>query len=173
MNRSTAHDWHGGKVPPGRPIIVGVVPGHRPLVVREAGGLAQLIGVGLICVWADASRLSVGEASDGAFDTTPLDPDQDDDGTMSDAEAEMDRRLGLDLTGIEIPWLFVYTVGETARALTTVAVRHDARLIAVGGRRPGLAGWMNELVGGSVAGRLAHTQRRPVLVIPAAPRPGG
>jgi hypothetical protein len=35
---------------------------------------------------------------------------------------------------------------------------------------------MNQVVSGSIAGRLAHTQRRPVLLVPAPPhgaeRPG-
>lgn len=116
MNRSLPHHWHGGAVPPGRPVVVGVVPDQQPVVVQEAGALAQSMGVGLICV---------------------------------------------------------YTVGETARALAAVAAQHDARLVAVGPRRPGLVGWMDEAVGGSVAGRLAHTQHRPVLIVPPALRSGG
>ena len=173
MSSSLLHGWHGGAVPPGRPVVVGVVPTQRPLIVQEAGALARAMGVGLICVWADASHIYVGEEPDGTLDATPLDPDQDDDGFPFDAENQMDRRLEHDLADIEVPWLFVYTVGEATRALAAVAAQHDARLIAVGPRRPGLAGWMNEIVGGSVAGRLAHTQRRPVLIIPAASRSGG
>lgn len=171
MNRSLPHHWHGGAVPPGRPVVVGVVPDQQPVVVQEAGALAQSMGVGLICVWADASHVFVGDEPDGAFDATPLDPDQDDDAGTADADLE--RRLERDLADVAVPWLFVYTVGETARALAAVAAQHDARLVAVGPRRPGLVGWMDEAVGGSVAGRLAHTQHRPVLIVPPALRSGG
>jgi nucleotide-binding universal stress UspA family protein len=130
------------------------------------------MGVGLICVWVDASHVYVDVEPDGTLDATPLDPDQDDQGAIG-AEEDLERRLEKELADVEVPWLFVFTVGETVRALAAVADEHDARLIAVGPRQPGLAGWMNQLVGGSVAGRLAHTQHRPVLIIPPAPRVGG
>jgi nucleotide-binding universal stress UspA family protein len=172
MSRSQPHHWHGGAAPHGRPVVVGVAPGQRSQVVREAGALARSMGVGLICVWSDASHVYVGQEPDGTVDATPLDPDQDDAGVVT-AEAELEHRLERDLADVDVPWLFVYTVGEIVRALDTMAVEHDARLIAVGPRQPGFAGWMNQVIGGSIAGRLAHTQHRPVLIVPPAPRSGG
>ena len=53
--------------------------------------------------------------------------------------------------------------------LTLVADEHDARTIAVGTRRPGVVHRMNQVVAGSVAGRLAHARRRPGLLVPAPP----
>lgn len=118
MNRSQPHHWYGGAVPPARPVVVGVVPDQHPVVVQEAGALAQSMGVGLICVWVDASHVLVGDEPDGTFDATPLDPDQDDD--AGTAEADLERRLERDLVGC-----------------------------------------------------LAHTQHRPVLIVPPALRSGG
>lgn len=51
--------------------------------------------------------------------------------------------------------------------LALVADEHDARTTVVGTHRPGLVHWMSQVVASSVAGRLAHTQRRPVLLVPA------
>lgn len=170
MSRSRPHHWHGGEAPSGRPVVVGVVPGQPPWVVQQAAELALATGGGLVCAWVDGSRVLVGEEPDGTITTTPLDPDQDDDGRRLAAEKEMNRHLKHDLVVVDVPWLFVYTVGEAARGLTAVADEHDARVIAVGPRRPGIGGWMNQVVGGSVAGRLAHTQHRPVMIIPPAAR---
>ncbi|OIQ84729.1 universal stress protein family protein [mine drainage metagenome] len=167
MSRSRPHHWHGAEPPADHPVVVGVVPGQNPATVRQAAGLARAMGVGLVCVWVDASRTFVGEDPDGTVMTTPLDPDQDDDGHRLRVEKDMNHQLKEHLAGVDVPWLFVYTVGEEARALSAVAVDHDASVIAVGPRRHGLSGWMNELVGGSVAGRLAHTQHRPVTILSA------
>ena len=68
------------------------------------------------------------------------------------------------------PWRFVYTVGEATHVLAAAAREHDAWMIAVGSRRSGLGGWMNHLVGGSTAGRLAHTQSIPVTIVPQHPK---
>lgn len=170
MSRSAPHHWHGGPPGPGRPVVVGVIPGRGSWVAQESAALAQAMGVALVCVWADPSRVYVADGPDGTIETTPLDPDQDDDGSPTADEAALEARLADDLAQLDVVWRFVYTVDEPARALDAVAAQYDARLIAVGPRRPGWAGWMSQMVGGSVAGRLAHTQHRPVLVVPPAPR---
>jgi nucleotide-binding universal stress UspA family protein len=159
-------------LPPGRPVLVGVVPRQPSGVVREAAALAQDLGVGLVCVWVDGSRVYLGEAPDGTVFTTPLDPDQDDDRREA-AEEEMRTHLEQSLAGAVVPWVFVYTVGEVSHGLAGAARELDARLIVVGARSAGLGGWMGQLIGGSVAGRLAHTQQRPVVVVPPGPRRGG
>ncbi len=159
-------------LPPGRPVLVGVVPRQPPGVVREGAALAHDLGVGLACVWVDGSRVFLGEAPDGTVFTTPLDPDQDDDHREA-AEEEMRAYLEQALAGAVVPWVFVYTVGEVAHGLAGAARELDARLIVVGARSAGLGAWMGQLIGGSVAGRLAHTQRRPVVVVPPEPRHGG
>jgi nucleotide-binding universal stress UspA family protein len=160
------------ELPPGRPVLVGVAPGQAAAVVHEAASLAGDLGVGLLCVWVDSGQVFLGEAPDGSVFTTPLDPDQDED--RRDAEAqELRDHLEEVLTGVTVPWTFLATVGEVAHGLAGGARQCDARLLVVGARSGGLGGWMGQLIGGSVAGRLAHTQHRPVVVVPVASRHGG
>ena len=170
VGTSRPHRWHDDAAAHLHPVVLGVVPDQPASTVLQAAGLAAALGTGLVCVWVDGSRVVVAEQPDGALTTTPLDPDEDDDGRPPEAEQEVDRHLKSVLADVRHPWLFVSTVGETVRGLTAAAEQHDARRIAVGARRSGIAGWMNQLVGGSVAGRLAHTQGRPVVVLPHPPR---
>jgi len=167
MSRTRPRPWSGPV--PERPVVVGVQPGQDPAVVRQAAGFARTLGTGLVCVWVDPSQVVVTLEADGTWDTTPMDPDRDDEPDGSPAEAALFARLDDLLAGGDVPWRFEYAAGETARGLHAAAEAHDAPLIAVGTRRPGFGGWMTEVVGGSVAGRLAHTQDRPVLVIPVHP----
>ena len=169
MSRSRLHQGHGDPPSKRAPVVVGVVPQQSADLVRRAASLARDMGAGLLCVWVDGSRALVGQDDDGTLLTTPVDPDQDDDSAVL-AEDRLLRHLEDVLAESSVSWRFVYTVGEVARGLSGVADQNDAALIVVGTRRPGLAGWMNQLVGGSVAGRLAHTQHRPVTVIPPATR---
>ena len=164
MSRTRPRPWSGPE--PARPVVVGVQPHQDATVVEQAAALARALGTGLVCVWVDPTQVVVGQEPDGTWDTTPLDPDRDDDLDGSQAEPALFAHVEALLAGSGISWRFVYTTGETARGLHAAAESHDAALIAVGTRRPGFGGWMTEVVGGSVAGRLAHTQDRPVLVIP-------
>jgi nucleotide-binding universal stress UspA family protein len=164
MSRTRPRPWSGP--PPVRPVVVGVQPDQAPTVVEQAAAFARALGTGLVCVWVDPSQVVVTLEADGTWDTTPLDPDRDDDLDGSPTEAALyDHVAGL-LADAGISWRFEYAAGETARGLRAAASAHDAPLIVVGTRRPGFGGWMTEVVGGSVAGRLAHLQGRPVLVVP-------
>ncbi|GEK23476.1 universal stress protein [Cellulomonas xylanilytica] len=167
MTRSAPHPWHG-VVEPGAPtLVVGVLPNQPPTVVRRAASLAHAMRASLVCVWADPARSLVGEEPDGTLVTTPLDPDHVDsrerDGV---AETALGEQLATDLGDVDVPWRFVYTVGEASRALARVARETGALQIVLGSRRPGIGGWMNHLIGGSTAGRLAHTQPVPVTIVP-------
>jgi nucleotide-binding universal stress UspA family protein len=59
--------------------------------------------------------------------------------------------------------------GDTAQSLGELAERLDARAIVVGTRRPGFRAGLEKFFTGSVAVRLAHRQKRPVIVIPVEP----
>ncbi|MGY4642298.1 universal stress protein [Cellulomonas sp. URHB0016] len=169
MSRTRPRPWSGPV--PLHPVVVGVHPDQDRTVVVQAAGIARALGTGLVCVWVDPSQVTVGREPDGTLDTTPMDPDRDDDVDDdldgSPAEALLFAHVSALLVHAGISWRFEYVTGETARGLHAAAEAHDAPLIAVGTRRPGLGGWMAEVVGGSVAGHLAHTQDRPVLVVPA------
>ncbi|GEL99257.1 universal stress protein [Cellulomonas terrae] len=170
MTRSAPHPWHGTPVPGTPTVVVGVLPRQSPTVVLGAAALARAMGASLVCVWADPARTLVAEEPDGTLVTTPLDPDHadrlDGDGV---AETAMAEQLAAHLEGSGVTWRFVYTVGEASRALARVARETGAAQIVIGSRRPGVGGWMNHLIGGSTAGRLAHTQPFPVTIVPVSP----
>ena len=170
MARSAPHAWHGTPVEGARAVVVGVIPGQAAHVVRGAAELAGRLGANLVCVWSDTSRTVVGTEHDGSLVTTPLDPDHVDASDEVTADAELAAEVAEHLSGYAGPWRFVYTVGAATQVLAAAAREHDAWMIAVGSRRPGLGGWMNHLVGGSTAGRLAHTQPVPVTIVPQTPK---
>ena len=173
VTRSLSRPWSAPTS--GRPVLVGVEPSQPDRVVQEAAALAQSLGTGLVCVWVDASHLVAEREADGSLDLVPVDSDHDEESDESPDEA-VAARLAACLAPTGVPWRFVYATGEATRGLAAAADEHDARMIVVGTHRPGLAHWMNQVVAGSVAGRLAHTQPRPVLLVPApahgAARPG-
>lgn len=159
------HPWRGQ--PPARPLVVGVTVDQSPAVVAHAADLARGLRTGLVCVWADPAHVAVTTDDAGDLVSAPVDPDQVDDVDVPAAETALLALLDTRLRGAGVPWRLVVRPGEVAHALATVADAVDAPLVVVGTRRPGWSGWMNELVGGSVAGRLAHTQARPVVLVPA------
>ncbi len=166
MTRAVSHPWSAPAA--GRPVVVGVEPSQDPWVVREAASIARSLGVGLVAAWIDPTHMVAEREPDGSLDLVPVDSDRDEEGDEAPDDA-LFRRLAATLDPTGVPWRFVYATGEPARGLRAVADEADAVLVAVGTRRPGFGFWMNQLVGGSVAGRLAHLQHRPVLLIPARP----
>lgn len=170
MARSAPHPWHGTPVEGARAVVVGVIPGQAARVVQHAAALAGALGANLVCVWSDTARTLVATHDDGSLESTPLDPDHVDAGETVPADGELATEVAEHLSGYDGPWRSVYAVGEPTHALATVAHQHDAWMILVGSRRAGLGGWMNHLVGGSTAGRLAHTQPIPVTIVPQHPK---
>ncbi|WP_454300988.1 universal stress protein [Salana multivorans] len=152
---------------PGHPLVVGVVPGQNPLVVRTAVGLAAALGVGLYAGYVDTSRYTVSEHPDGSVTHAALDPDTADD-SWRDTEAELRDHLATLLAGDGVPWQLRYLAGRPDRALTHLARAVDASALVVGTRAPGGGPRMRELLEGSVAAHLAHHQHRPVLTVPLA-----
>ncbi|HSG79180.1 MAG TPA: universal stress protein, partial [Acidimicrobiia bacterium] len=67
----------------------------------------------------------------------------------------------IDLEGVE--YLATEEIGEPAAALADVAREQDADLLVVGRRG---AGFVERLVMGSVADRVAHYSPCPVLIVP-------
>lgn len=148
----------------GRPVVVGVIPGQDPLVVRTAVLLAVATGAELHLGYADPSRYVVAEHADGSVRHAPLDPDSDDE-TWRDVSDALTRWAG-ELVDGSVPWRLVYLAGRPDRALTHLARAVDAAAIVVGTRAPGAGARLKEFVEGSVAAHLAHHQHRPVLTVP-------
>ena len=146
------------------PVLVGVPRDLHPTVPRRAADLAALLGADLLCVAVDEG--SVREPS-GAV--VPVDPDAGaDPGAGPEGEAALRAAVAAALDGSPVAWRLERTAGDPAAELARLAAAHDAVLIVVGARRPGVRGWATHLVGGTVAGRLIHDQPRPVVVLPEA-----
>ncbi|MEU2200690.1 universal stress protein [Isoptericola sp. NPDC019482] len=139
------------------PVLVGVPHDRHPSVPRRAADLASALGTELVCVAVDEA--SVREPSGGVV---PLDPDA---GPAADTDDLRDA-VAAALADSPVSWRLELTAGDPAAELARLAAAHDAVLIVVGARRPGVRGWATHVVGGTVAGHLIHDQPRPVVVLP-------
>ena len=149
--------------PPHGAVIVGVSPGISPRVVVEAARYARLSAVPLAIVHVDVTRFVVFEDPDGYVHSAPIDIEADAAHAQFVEVEEAARRA---LVGAEVEWSVHQLIGDPAMALARLADRIDAPLIVVGTRKRGFGESVREFFTGSVAARLAHRQRRPVLVVP-------
>lgn len=161
MAEQQSHDAEA-RLPRGA-VIVGVVPGQSARVYTEAARYARLHGTGLVVVHVDVTRFVTYEDPDGYVHTAPVDL-----GAVSSAaqleQIRSDARTALGDT--EVDWFVHQSVGDPALAIKHLADGIDARLIVVGTRKRGIGESIREFFTGSVAARLAHRQRRPILVVP-------
>jgi len=144
-------------------VIVGVVPGQSARVYAEAAKYARLHRVGLVIAHVDVTRFVTYEDPDGYVHTAPVDL-----GAVSSALQLETIRTDAEaaLVGADVEWHVHQLVGDPALAIKHLADQLDARLIVVGTRKRGLGESIREFFTGSVAARLAHRQRRPILVVP-------
>ena len=155
---------------PSGPVLVGVVDGQRPEVVRTAAQLASGLGAPLLLLTVVADPYLVGEYVDPMTGGIPvgLVPRSGSTGSGPVEPPGLREALGEALAGTDVEWTLRTVEGEPALALTDVAEEVDARMIVVGTRDPGVLAGIAEFLSGSVAVHLAHRQRRPVLVVPRA-----
>ncbi|MEU4360817.1 universal stress protein [Promicromonospora sp. NPDC023987] len=144
-----------------RSVVVGVDHKH-PDLARRAASLVQALGgslIELVCVWVDETAVS-----DSRGFTVSVDPDI---AVSSDAYgADVLAGLNRAMADVGLPWCALRGAGDPAAELVRVADEVGAAMIVVGSRRPGLRSWATNVVGGTVAGRLIHSQPRPVVVLP-------
>ena len=144
-------------------VIAGVVPGQSPRVVREAARYAALSRAELIVAHVDTTRFVAFEDPDGYVDASSIDVA----GAAARAALDDVRALVADaLAGDDVAWSVRQLIGDPAMALIHLADEIDASLLVVGTRKRGLGESLREFLTGSVAARLSHRQRRPVLVVP-------
>lgn len=144
-------------------VIAGVIPGQSPRVLTEAGRYAKLLGVPLVVVHVDVTRFVTYEDPDGYVHSAPID--------INIASGEADLKLieqaaEAALDGHGVTWQVHQLVGDPALAIKHFADKIDAKLLVVGTRKRGIGESIREFFTGSVAARLAHRQRRPILVVP-------
>lgn len=147
-------------------ILVGVNHGQSDVVLQHAVRLARAFDAELVCAHVDVGRYVVEERPDGGVVSRPLDPDLPE---LSDSD--FDPALAEHVRGLVAPLdvTFRELAGDRAYALTRLADICGAEMIVVGTRRRGVRSTLKEFFGGSVAAQLAHSQPRPVVVVPVAP----
>lgn len=151
------------------PVLVGVLPGQMPVVLRHAARLALSLSVPLVCAYVDVTGYLVAEGSDGAETVLPVDPDP----AENDAEgatARLEDTIAAFLAGQNLEYSFHRLAGDPARALGRFADTVDPSLIVVGSRERGIGARLEHLLAGSIAVHLTDRQHRPVVVVPTHPR---
>ncbi|SIR90216.1 universal stress protein [Microbacterium sp. RURRCA19A] len=144
-------------------VIVGVVPGQSPRVLRAAARQAALAGTDLVVAHVDTTRFVAFEDPDGYVSPSTVDvAGAAAAAALSDVQAAADSALA----DAQVSWTVRQVIGDPALALIHLADELDASLLVVGTRKRGLGESLREFLTGSVAARLTHRQRRPVLVVP-------
>ncbi|WZH37815.1 MAG: universal stress protein [Microbacterium enclense] len=144
-------------------VIAGVVPGQSPRVITEAARYAALSGVELIVAHVDTTRFVAFEDPDGYVNAATLDVAGE---VARAALAEVESAAAVALAGHRVTWSVRQLIGDPALSLIQLADDVGASLLVVGTRKRGLGESLREFLTGSVAARLSHRQRRPVLVVP-------
>ncbi|MDX2377494.1 universal stress protein [Microbacterium sp. LRZ72] len=144
-------------------VIVAVVPGQSPRVLKEGAHFARLMSAPLVVVHVDVTRFVTYEDPDGFVHSAPIDLN------IAPGEGELDHvrqaaAAVLDPRGVA--WSMRQLVGDPAIAIKHLADRIEANLIVVGTRNRGIGESIREFFTGSVAARLAHRQHRPIVVVP-------
>jgi nucleotide-binding universal stress UspA family protein len=144
-------------------VIVGVVPNQSPRVVKEGARYARLLDAPLLVVHVDMTRFVTYEDPDGFVHSAPVDLAA----TTGETElAQVRAEASAVLDGHGLDWSVRQLVGDPALAIKHLADDIDARLLVIGTRKRGFGDSVREFFTGSVAARLAHRQRRPILVVP-------
>ena len=144
-------------------VVVGVIPEQSPRVVKEAARYARLLRASLLVAHVDVTRFVTYEDPDGFVHSSPIDIE------VAPGQADLDQvraEVTAVLDGQDVEWSLRQLVGDPALAIKHLADDIDAKLLVIGTRRRGIGDSIREFFTGSVAARLAHRQRRPILVVP-------
>lgn len=150
------------------PVIVGVHRGQALAVLMEAARLAAELRRPLLCAYiAEDSYLTEWDKADTVAGES-LHPTEVGAGE-GDAVIALSGAIEEALSGTDASpeWSLRLLAGDPAKALARLAAETEARIIVVGTHRRGFANTLENLLAGSVGARLAHDQRRPVVVVPA------
>jgi len=163
MADAASDDPTAGTEAPRGGVIVGVVPDQPARVVKEAARYAALLSAPLLVAHVDVTRFVTSEDPDGYVHTAPIDIAIT---AGSEDLKDVEDAVRTALAGVQVEWTVRQLVGDPAMAIKQLAEKTNARLIVVGTRKRGLGESIREFFTGSVAARLAHRQKRPILVVP-------
>ncbi|MDQ0848434.1 nucleotide-binding universal stress UspA family protein [Arthrobacter sp. B3I9] len=148
------------------PLVVGVVPGQYPEVLRAAATLADGLSAPLICAYVDEASYLVEWDPARLAHRLSLHPDADD-AEIRAVTQELRSVAGAACDGLGVAWTLRTLAGDPARALGRLAAEAGAGMIIVGTPERGLGHRISEALNGSVAAWLSHHQNCPVLIVPA------
>ncbi|WP_426997490.1 universal stress protein [Pseudarthrobacter sp. N5] len=148
------------------PLLVGVLPGQHPEVLRTAQVLAAKLAATLLCAYVDEASYLVEWDPARSAHRLSLHPDADDAEIRAVTE-ELKAMIGTSLKGGSVDWTLRTLAGDPARALARLAAESNASMIIVGTPERGMGHRVSEALNGSVAAWLSHHQDHPVLVVPA------
>ncbi len=154
------------------PLVVGVLPGQHPEVLKTAAALAASLEVPLVCGYVDEASYLVEWDPARSAHRLSLHPDTDDADILA-VNTELRTVIAAACDGLGVQWTLRSLAGDPARALGRLAAEAGAAMIIVGTPERGLGHRISEALNGSVAAWLSHHQHHPILIVPAeAPRPG-
>jgi hypothetical protein len=148
------------------PLVVGVVPGQYPEVLRTAASLAEGLSAPLICAYVDESSYLVEWDPGRTAHRLSLHPDADD-AEIRAVTQELRSVVAAACDGLGVAWTLQILAGDPARALGRLTVEVGAAMIIVGTPERGLGHRLSEALNGSVAAWLSHHQYHPLLIVPA------
>jgi nucleotide-binding universal stress UspA family protein len=148
------------------PLVVGVMPGQHPEVLKTAATLAQQLAAPLLCAYVDEASYLVEWDPARSAHRLSLHPDKDDEDIRSVTEGLKSVIGSAVRPGPPTEWTLRTLAGDPARALGRLAAEVNAPMIIVGTAERGLGHRIAEALNGSVGDWLSHHQSRPVLVVP-------
>jgi len=153
------------------PLVVGVLPGQSPDVLRTAALLARNIAAPLICAHVDEASYLVEWDPARSAHRLSLHPDADD-ARIRETTQELRSVIEARCASLGIDWTLRTLAGDPARAIGRLAADADACMIVVGTPERGIGHRISAALNGSVAAWLSHHQDRPILIVPAAASAG-
>ncbi|MET0725256.1 MAG: universal stress protein [Leifsonia sp.] len=145
-------------------IVVGIKPGLPHRLSDVAAQTALDLGCALIFAHVEVTSVLMEWDPAEVRDAESLAPPVDED--MAALARWLEESVKEALADSVVPWSMRILGGDPATALARLADDVEARMIVVGSRRPGAMHRVEEIMGGSVAGKLVTHQERPVLVVP-------
>jgi nucleotide-binding universal stress UspA family protein len=147
------------------PLVLGVLPGQHPHVLKTALDLALSLAAPLVCAYVDEASYLV--EWDPAKEThrMSLHPGKAD-ADVAAVRNELRSQINdaIDVGGVD--WTLRLLAGDPARAIGRLADDIQASMIILGCPGSGLGHRISEALSGSVATWLIRHQNRPVLLVP-------
>lgn len=147
------------------PLVVGVLLGQSPEVLRTAASLAKDLAAPLICAHVDEASYLVEWDPARAAHRLSLHPDTGN-AELRAVTGELRNSIGSACDTLGVHWTLRTLAGDPARALGRLAAEAGAAMIIVGTPEPGLGNRISAALNGSVAAWLSHHQDRPILIVP-------